>query len=112
MDKSIEKKKTKRKSWLHYLNYFVVQLFFIRIARCIENRVEDYQLISYNFMPDGSVSSRGTGVTKKYQRFAIIGFILPFTGWNTDFKYLGKERQWNITKFKEVEPVIEPIEKL
>ena len=53
-------------TWLYLLNYCILQWFFVRLARVIDDQ---------------------TGKTIK---FKFIYWIVPTTGWNTDFKYIKK----------------------
>jgi hypothetical protein len=92
-----------KKSWLHYLNYYLLQFLFIRLTKVEENRVEEYDLVSYDYTPNGNISSRGYGKTIKYRRWAIMGFVVPFTGWGASYIYLGKQKLWYLSKFKKVE---------
>ncbi len=72
-------------------NVFLFQWFFIRLTKCSENRIENYTVQSYDLMSDGNISSRGTGKTKTYQWYAFQFWILPCTGWKTNFIYLNKK---------------------
>lgn len=40
-------------------------------------------------MPDGSISSNGYGNYTEYYWYSIQGFVIPTTGYDNDFKYLG-----------------------
>lgn len=52
------------RSWLGYLNFFLLQWFFIRVARSIENEF----------------SNKTVG-------FGIMVGIVPMTGWTNDYKF-------------------------
>jgi hypothetical protein len=69
-------------SKLGIANRFFFQLFFVRLTKHTENTIVNYNLI---------------GITQWY---SIQYWILPFTGWQTDFIYLGNKspRYWQITK--------------
>lgn len=56
------------------INYLFLQLFFFRLA---------YQ-VDY---------SENTKII-----FHVIYWIIPFTGWSTEFKYIGKKRSIKIIK--------------
>ena len=77
--------------FLKIINVFFLQWFFIRLTKCTENKIENYTLHSYDLMPDGNISSRGTGNIKTYSWYSIQYWILPCTGWWNDFIYLNKE---------------------
>jgi hypothetical protein len=53
-------------TWLMFVNVFFFQWFFVRLARIVD---ED---------------------TKKTIGWKFIYWIVPTTGWNSDFKYLKK----------------------
>lgn len=91
-----------KKTWLYLLNILILQFFFIRLSRSYEKRIEEFELNSINFT-FGGISSRGRGKTVKYKCFMILYFIVPFTGWNTEYKYLGQKNQFQITKYKKCE---------
>ncbi len=57
-------------SWLGLLNKLLFQWFFVRLTRCQE---------------------RGVGETKTYQWYSFQYWILPLTGWKSDFVYLNKK---------------------
>lgn len=40
-------------------------------------------------MPDGSFAPGGTVKRKTYQWYSIQYWIVPFTGWWSDFKFIG-----------------------
>lgn len=77
-------------SWLKFVNLFFFQLFFVRLTKCSEQKVENYTLISFDLTIDG-MSSRGHGTTKTYKWYAIQYWIVPMTGWKTDFIFLNKK---------------------
>ena len=86
---------------LKMINKFFLQWFFVRLTKCREKKVDDYEILSYDLMPDGSISSRGIGKTVTYQWYSIQYFILPTTGWNSDFIFLTKEANFiQLTKKK------------
>jgi hypothetical protein len=78
-------------SWLGMLNKLLFQWFFVRLTRCQEKRIENYTLHSFDLMIDGNMSSRGVGETKTYQWYSFQYWILPLTGWKSDFVYLNKK---------------------
>ena len=81
----------------------ILQFFFIRLTKCSEKVVGDYKVISYDMMPDGSVSSRGIGNTITYEWYSLQYFILPLTGWWSDFIYLSKTAKFiKCTKRKQL----------
>lgn len=71
-------------------NVFLFQWLFIRLTKCQETRIENYKAISYDMMPDGNISARGSGDKNTYQWMSLQLWILPCTGWWNDFIYLNK----------------------
>lgn len=86
-------------SWIKFLNVFILQLFFIRLTRCSQNIITEFKIDSYNLTPDG-ISSRGVGKSETKTWLSIQGIIIPFTGWNNDFIYIGKPRFLRISSIK------------
>lgn len=63
---------------LYFLNYFILQLFFIRLTR-------HTQKVKYLYIDYGLNSC----VKFRFEKwYSIQYWVIPFTGWNTDFKYL------------------------
>jgi hypothetical protein len=76
---------------------YILQLFFIRVTRCQETHITGFSL--------KSVSLNGvSGIVKSkeiHQWYSIQYWIVPFTGWFTDFKYLNKEPKFiKVTRTK------------
>jgi hypothetical protein len=80
-------------SWLGLFNRIVLQWFFIRLTKCSEKRIEEFNLQSYDLMPDGNISSRGTGKVNNYQWYSIMYWVVPFSGWDSNFKYINDEQK-------------------
>jgi len=57
-------------TWLYAVNYFILQFFFFRLARIIR-------------------SDKGAVITIGW---SLIYFIVPLTGWNHNYIYIGKHR--------------------
>lgn len=77
-------------SILKAVNVFFFQWFFVRLTKCQEKRIENYNLHSFNLMNNGNISSRGVGETKTYQWYSFQYWILPCTGWKNKFIFLNK----------------------
>ena len=73
---------------LKAINVFLLQWFFIRLTKCTESVVDAFEAISYDMMPDGSISARGRGKTTIYEWYSIQLWIVPCTGWWSEFIYL------------------------
>lgn len=67
-------------SKLEFVNRFFFQLFFVRLTRVIENKDDEV----------------------KYQWYSIMFWVVPFTGWNTNFKFIGKRHLKQITKSRNI----------
>lgn len=72
---------------LEIANKFLFQFFFIRLTRNVytEDLHQVHQLINFRFP--------GYKTPEKYQWYSFQGWIIPFSGWNNDFKFIGKV--WN-----------------
>lgn len=90
-------------SKLKFLNYFILQWFFIRLTKHTERVVDESNITSYDLINDGSISSRGTGNIKNLQWWSLQGFIVPTSGWGNDFKYVGEgPKYFTLTDKKEI----------
>lgn len=93
-------------SWLKIANGLFFQLFFVRLTKCIDYKIEDYKLLSFDMMENGSMSSRGFGRSVKYEWYSLQYFVVPFSGWKYNYSYLGKGPGYiRLTKRKIVEPL-------
>lgn len=81
-------------SWLGLVNKLLFQWFFVRLTKCKEKRIEKYTLHSFDLMSDGNMESRGIGETKTYEWYSFQYWILPLTGWKSDFVYLNKKAKF------------------
>lgn len=54
-------------SKLEFANRFFFQLFFVRLAKTVDT------------LPDGT-----------FVWYSLMGFIVPFTGWDNDYEILGE----------------------
>lgn len=107
---------------LGFLNYYILQWFFIRLTRC-EDKVRivwpgnvkwqdvtatpsqsDPRTINVSI---GGMITEWDGPTYSIVKWkAIMFWVIPGTGWGSDFKYLGKCRYLDITK--KVETIVGP----
>lgn len=86
---------------LKALNVFLLQWLFVRLTKCQETVVSDFTLLGYDSLPNGNVSSKGVAIKKTYQWYSLQMWILPCTGWWSDFIYLNKNPYFlKITKRK------------
>lgn len=77
-------------SYLGFFNRFLFQWFFIRLTKCKEKRIENYNLDNFDLVSGGNMSSRGTGQIKIYQWYSFQFWVLPLTEWKNNFKYLNE----------------------
>lgn len=76
---------------LKLINIFILQWFFIRLTKCNEILIYEYEVHSYDLMIDGNISSRGTGKSKLTYWYSLQYWVVPFTGYFSDFIYLNKK---------------------
>lgn len=87
---------------LKFVNMFIMQWFCIRLTKQIQNRVEQYELTEISMMQDSNASMRGTGLINQYSRYSIMYWIVPCTGWKTNFRNLNKCSKFiALTKYKQ-----------
>ncbi len=77
-------------SWLYLLNVLLLQWFFIRLTKCIDNEIVEMNMTSISLMPDGGMSAGGTVKRQKVMWWAIQYWIIPLTGWRSNFIFVGK----------------------
>lgn len=81
-------------SKLEFVNKFLFQLFFVRLTRVKHanpTKSEIYRIIEF-----------GELTPPCEQWYSIMFWVIPFTGWNTDFKFIGKMNLKRITKRKNI----------
>lgn len=83
--------------WMEILNKVFFQFLFIRLTKCIETT--DIKINEVSILKDGA----GVGGTVKSinEWYSIQGFILPLTGWKSDFIFLNK-KPFNIQITKKI----------
>jgi hypothetical protein len=72
-----------------FINFFL-QIFFIRIVKNEDKIIDDYKVISFDYLSDGNIGSRGYGNIKAYEYYSIQGFIIPFTNIQLNKKFIIK----------------------
>ena len=83
---------------LKFINVFFLQWFFVRLTRCQEKVISDFNLYEISLMPDGSFAPAGNVKYKKLEWYSMQYWIIPCTGWWSDFKYIGrKPKFWKLT---------------
>lgn len=90
------------------LNYFILQWFFIRVCSN-EDRVReitDVRIDSASIIRGFNGRSGDIGMaysirnsrTKVTTWYSIMYFVAPCSGWGGDYRYIGRNRFWDITK--------------
>jgi len=80
-------------TWLKFLNYYILQWFFIRIARCTQKNVTSFDLKEASLMSNGNMAIGGSGDIQKIQWYSIMYWTVPLTGWGDKFVFLNKKDQ-------------------
>ncbi len=80
-------------SRLGWINFLLLQWFFMRLTFVVDKPNEKFKLSDYDKMIEGDYRPN-----LKYQWWSIQYFIWPFTGWWNDFKFIGKKRIKRISK--------------
>lgn len=89
-------------TWLKFLNVFILQLLFIRLTKCQLTKVENFKIHSWDVMPNGDLSCRGTGTSVTYQHYSIQYWIVPLSGWWSSFPMSDNPKFIQITKSKKI----------
>jgi hypothetical protein len=77
---------------LGLLNFCLLQFFFIRLTRCERKVITKFDLESIDLMPGGVFVPSGRVREFEIESwYAIQYWIVPFTGWSSDFVYLGRK---------------------
>lgn len=80
-------------TFLQISNYFL-QFFFIRLTLC--EVITDFTVDEISFVQNNSFEIGGK-VKETRNFYALQYFVLPFSGWTSDFIYIGKKRFLRIT---------------
>ena len=78
-------------TWLKAINVFILQWFFVRLTRHNEMVISEFTLKEVSIMPDGLVNMGVQGSSNIHQWYSIQYWVLPCTGWWSDFIYLNKK---------------------
>lgn len=86
---------------LEFVNKFILQLFFVRLTRCREIKdvytpLNEISVIQPN--ADGYFWPISNFKKVTSQWYSIMFWVVPFTGWNSKFKFIGKQQLKQITK--------------
>ncbi len=99
-----------KRTKLEFLNYYILQWFFVRLTKHVETIIEDYEVFSYDVVGEVSIdkpisiSSRGIGKTVKKQRWSIQYWVYPFTGYDGKiYRYVNHSQNFlYLTKYKNI----------
>lgn len=84
---------------LEFVNKFFFQWLFVRLTRCEQKVITDFNLQEISITPHGYAPG-GTVKYKTEQWYSIQGWIIPLTGWSNDFKFIRKQWFIKVTKPK------------
>lgn len=78
-------------SILELSNRIIFQWFFVRLTRCSQRIIDEVEMVEVSMLHDGC-HGVGGNILKSHreQWYSFQGWIIPLTGWNTDFRYIGK----------------------
>lgn len=86
---------------LEFVNKFIFQLFFVRLTRCRETK-QEYKPLAHpqqlQANEDGYFWPLADVIDVTYQWYSIMFWVVPFTGWNSKFKFIGKQQLKRVTK--------------
>ena len=68
---------------LEFFNKFIFQLFFFRLAKCQEKKDIKVEV--------GGKTPYVTSYPQIYQWYSLMIGIIPFTGWNNNYRYIFKK---------------------
>lgn len=83
---------------LEFVNKFIFQLFFARLTRCQERIIDKVDFYETSITPDGFGWGGNVRESHIEQWYSIMFWVVPFTGWNSKFKFIGKQQLKRITK--------------
>lgn len=75
---------------LGFINIFILQWFFIRLARNQERIIDKFEPTSYSIGPNGGMEGKITA-SRTITWYSIMWCIVPLTGWWSDYIYLTKK---------------------
>ena len=80
-------------------NVFFFQWFFVRLTRCSEEVTQKYTVINFDSRFNEDVE--GVVIKKEMCWYSIQYWILPLSGWGSNFVYLNKNPKFiKLTKPK------------
>lgn len=86
---------------LGFINIFLLQWFFIRLAKHTDKIIDGFEPTS--FSPFGGLQGNITA-SRTIQWYSIMWSVLPLTGWWSDYIYLTKKaKHLRITPKKTIE---------
>jgi hypothetical protein len=93
-----------KRTKLGFLNYYILQWFFVRLTKHIETFIEDYEVFSFDVMSDtDAISARGTGTKIEKQRWSIQYWVYPLSGYgDKPYKYINGQKFKYLTDYKKI----------
>lgn len=86
---------------LEFVNKIFFQWLFIRLTKCQERRIYQFDLNGVSLLPTGNMGVEGRlkeSITIYW--YSIQGFILPCSGWRKSFVFISKRWLIRVTKKK------------
>ena len=69
-----------KKTWLYNLNYYFLQYFNVRLAKCIDSTANNY----------------------KYYHYSIMYGVKCYSGWDDNFKFINSMTEAKIIKISPI----------
>lgn len=85
-----------------FINVFFLQWFFIRLAKGSEKKVTNFDMKEVSLMPDLSLVVGGKVDYKEVKYYAFLYWIVPLTGWWSDYKFIGSCNLMKISKTRKI----------
>ena len=77
-------------TWLKAINVFILQWFFVRLTRHSEKLITQFTLKEISVIHNGGLGFGGSGKIETHQWYSIQYWVLPCTGWWSDYILLNK----------------------
>lgn len=84
---------------LEFLNKFFFQWFFIRLTFCQTRIITEMKLSEISLLTDGNYGIGGQVKNYKIKYwYSLQGWVLPLSGWEDDYRTIGKRWYLRVTK--------------
>lgn len=83
---------------LKFINLFL-QILFVRLTKCSELSFGELNYKSVEMLDDNNISIHSSGTSYMYEWYSLQYFVVPFTGWKSNFIFIfGAPKFKRITK--------------